>query len=103
MVGTGPPFCFAGFRTDWLRRKQSMKIAGRRNPHCLGHIALRPSPWRGSSEQISLDRLGWEARKTPADGEVFFLDFPFYRTFRDVSFNWALESPAAWIFGPNSN
>jgi hypothetical protein len=24
--------------------------------------------------------VGWEARKTPAAEEVFFLDFPLYRT-----------------------
>jgi hypothetical protein len=24
--------------------------------------------------------VGWEARKTPVDGDVFFLDFSFYRT-----------------------
>ena len=28
--------------------------------------------------------MGWEARKTPADGEVFFLDFSLYRTSQDV-------------------
>jgi hypothetical protein len=28
--------------------------------------------------------VGWEARKTPARGKVFFLDFPLYRTYQDV-------------------
>ena len=28
---------------------------------------------------------GLEARKSPAVGEVFFLDFPFYRTYQDVA------------------
>ena len=35
----------------------------------------KPSPWCGSSEQILLNHVGCEARKTPAVGVVFFLDF----------------------------
>jgi len=31
MVGTQPPFCFAGFGTEWLRREQAMKTADREN------------------------------------------------------------------------
>jgi hypothetical protein len=84
------PFCFAGFRTDRLRREQPMKTAGRGNPNHWGYSAQHPSPWPGQSEQISLDHLGWEARKTPAAGYVFFLDFPLYRTFRDLA---SLDNP----------
>jgi hypothetical protein len=29
--------------------------------------------------------VGWEARKTPAEGVVFFLDFPLYRTYQELS------------------
>jgi hypothetical protein len=29
--------------------------------------------------------VGWEARKTPAEGVVFFLDFPLYRTYQDLA------------------
>jgi hypothetical protein len=47
-------------------------------------MAPQPSTWRGWSEQNSLDRVGWEARKIPAEGDVFFLDFSFYRTYRDL-------------------
>jgi hypothetical protein len=32
MVATGPPFCFAGFGTDRLGCKQTMKTARRENP-----------------------------------------------------------------------
>jgi hypothetical protein len=32
-------------------------------------------------KQILLIHGGWEVRKNPVVGEVFFLDFPFYRTF----------------------
>ena len=60
-----------------------MKTAGRRNPNRWDTAARTPSLWRGRSEQISLDQVGWEARKTPAAGEVFFLDFPLYRTSQD--------------------
>jgi hypothetical protein len=28
---------------------------------------------------------GWEARKLPVAVKVFFLDFPFYRTYQDVA------------------
>ncbi|HMI53409.1 MAG TPA: hypothetical protein VK525_17985, partial [Candidatus Saccharimonadales bacterium] len=51
----------------------------------LGTIGQQPSIWRGRSAQISLDQVGCEARKLPADGDVFFLDFPFYRTYQDLS------------------
>jgi Family of unknown function (DUF5670) len=46
-------------------------------------IAPQPSTWRGRSEQISLDQVGCEARKIPAEGAVFFLDFSLYRTNRE--------------------
>jgi hypothetical protein len=64
-----------------------MKTAGRRNPNRWATAARTPSLWRGRSEQISLDQVGWEARKTPAAGEVFFLDFPLYRTSRELGWN----------------
>jgi len=37
----------------------------------------QPNTWRGSSEQILLRQVGCEARKSPAVGGVFFLDFLF--------------------------
>jgi len=43
-------------------------------------MALQPSTWRGSSEQIPLHQVGCEARTSPAEGDVFFLDFYLYRT-----------------------
>ena len=39
----------------------------------------------GRSEQIQLNQVGCEARKIPVDAELFFLDFPFYRTYRDLT------------------
>jgi hypothetical protein len=56
-----------------------------RKPKPLNHSAQQPSPWRVSSEQISLDQEGCEARKTPAEGVVFFLDFSRFRNYRDVA------------------
>src|SRR5260370_20682282 len=43
---------------------------------------IEPSTWRGRSEQILLHSVGCEARKTPAVGVVFFLDFSLYRTYQ---------------------
>ena len=57
-----------------------MKTAGREKPN---HYR-QPSTWRGRSKQILLDQVGCEARKTPADGDVFFLDFSLYRTTREL-------------------
>ena len=34
---------------------------------------------------ILLNGTGWETRKHPAVGEVFFLDFPLYRTYQAVA------------------
>jgi hypothetical protein len=42
----------------------------------------QPSTWRESSEQLLLNHVGWEARKSPAVAGVFFLDYPFYRTYQ---------------------
>src|SRR6266481_9010215 len=50
-----------------------------------GRMAPQPSTWRGRSEQISLDQVGCEARKIPAEGVVFFLDFSFYRTYQELT------------------
>jgi hypothetical protein len=32
--------------------------------------------------------VGCEARKIPAEGDVFFLDFYLYRTYRDLATGW---------------
>jgi hypothetical protein len=48
-------------------------------------MAPQPTTWRGRSEQIQLNQVGSEARKIPADAELFFLDFPFYRTYQELA------------------
>jgi hypothetical protein len=84
---------FAGFGTNRLRCDEAMKTADR-EPKSLGQNSQQPSTWRGSSAQILLNQAGCEARKTPADGGVFFLDFPFYRTLPGLrSFGWLACSP----------
>src|SRR5258708_36403563 len=50
-----------------------------------GQSAPQPSTWRGRSEQISLDQVGCEARKIPAGGDVFLLDFSLYRTNQELA------------------
>src|SRR5215469_1700909 len=54
-----------------------MKAAGKENPNPLGHITQHPSPWRGTSEQISLDYTGWEEEKLWPMRWCFFLTSPF--------------------------
>src|ERR1700720_2860677 len=50
----------------------------------MGQSSRQPSTWCGRSEQIQLNQVGCEARKASADAELFFLDFPFYRTNREL-------------------
>ena len=68
-----------------------MKTAGRENPIHGGTVPGKPSTWRGRSEQIVLDQVGCEARKTPAEGGVFFLDFYLHRTTR-LTWNWDMPN-----------
>jgi len=54
-----------------------------KNLKSLGYSVQQPSTWCGRSEQILLNQVGCEARKRPAVGDVCFLDFYLYRTYRD--------------------
>jgi hypothetical protein len=56
-----------------------------RNLKSLDRRVQQPSNWCGRSEQILLTHGGCEARKIPAAGKVFFLDFPFYRTYQALA------------------
>src|SRR5260221_3168354 len=53
-----------------------------RKPKPPATVCGKPSRWCGQSVQILLNYVGCEARKLPAGGEVFFLDFSFYRANR---------------------
>src|SRR6266481_9101799 len=57
-----------------------------RENHSKAGPRVHPSLWRGRFEPIPLIHVGWEARKAPVDAEVFFLDFSFCRTCREVGF-----------------
>ena len=56
-----------------------MKTAGRETPNrWAAKLSNRAHGTEG--QNIPLNYAGCEGRKIPAAGEVFFLDFPFYRT-----------------------
>jgi hypothetical protein len=59
-----------------------MKTAGRENPNSRDRLGTEPSPWGGRQEAPSLNHAGWKVRKFPAEGEVFFLTFPFIELIR---------------------
>jgi hypothetical protein len=54
-----------------------MKTADRENPNSRSWLCNEPSKWGGRRETPSFIHRGWKARKVPAEGEVFFLTFPF--------------------------
>src|SRR5258706_15845995 len=71
--------CPASLRTDNETR-------WKRKPNPPATVCGKPSRWCGQSVQILLNYVGCEARKLPAGGEVFFLDFSFYRAYRTCGF-----------------
>jgi hypothetical protein len=76
----------------WFRNRPASLRTGyenrwEKNLKSLGHSVQQPSIWCGQSEQILLNQVGCGARKSPAGGDVFFLDFPFYRTNQALTFN----------------
>ena len=66
-----------------------MKTAGKENQNFCAAAPSNRVHGAAGQEQILLNDVGCESRKIPAAGEVFFLDFPFYRTYQELSF----ESP----------
>jgi hypothetical protein len=58
-----------------------MKTAGRGNPNRWARVSSNRPDGVARLKQILLIHGGWEVTKIPVIGEVFFLDFPFYRTF----------------------
>jgi hypothetical protein len=61
-------------------RNSSCKLVNR-----YATMRSKPSTWSGRLEQILLIQAGWKARKHPAVREVFFLTFPFYRTYQELA------------------
>jgi hypothetical protein len=82
MVTTGQPVLLVGLRTDGLGRNDAVKTADRENPNSRTGLRTEPSKWGGRRETSSLIQRGWNARKVPAIGEVFFLTFPFIELHR---------------------
>ena len=88
-----------GFSNYWHRRKSSMKTTqGERPPALCGCPQLRsvPSLWSGIGEQSRSISRGLKINKNSAEGEVFLVDFPSYRTFQAVRFH-LFEKP---VFRP---
>jgi hypothetical protein len=56
-----------------------------RKPNPLGCRAQHSRGWHGQSEPLRFKYVGLEAKETPAVVEIFSLDIPVYRTFRDFS------------------
>jgi hypothetical protein len=59
-----------------------MKTAGREIPNSHDRLCTKPSPWGGKPKPSSLIQKGWKVRNLPAEGEVFFLTFPFIELIR---------------------
>jgi hypothetical protein len=76
-----------GFRTDWPRREEAMKTAGRENPNRRDRLCNEPSSWGGRPKPFLLNQGGWRSRKHPAEGRVFFLTSPFIELLR----TWRVE------------
>ena len=77
MVGTGPPFCFAGFRTDWPRREQAMKTTGRGTQTRYATVRSEPSTWSGKLEQSCSTGRAGEQKNIRPWVKCFFLTSPF--------------------------
>jgi hypothetical protein len=59
-----------------------MKTAGREIPNSRDRLRIEPSPWGGRPRPSSLIHKGWKVRNLSAEGEVFFLTFPFIELLR---------------------
>ena len=60
-----------------------MKTAGRENPNRCATVHSNRDHRTAGQNRSLLNQVGCEARKTPAVGEVSFLDFTSYRTYQD--------------------
>jgi hypothetical protein len=85
MVATFDRVLLCWFRNGQTSSRRCDENRWQRKPKSLGQRVQQPSTWRGSSEQILLHHVGCEARKSPAVAGVFFLDFPFYRTYQELT------------------
>jgi len=85
MVGTLQPPCLSVSNTEWRRHHHEDETAGMEKTNRLIASGDKSNLWGARPEQILPSLRGLEVRKYPAAGEVFFLDFPFYRTSQDLA------------------
>jgi hypothetical protein len=70
-------FCFAGFGTDRLRCEESMKTAGRENPHRWANTSSnRPPGADGQNRSCSIKWAAKQEKVQPVE-KCFFLTSPF--------------------------
>src|SRR5258708_4051928 len=75
-----------------------MKTAGRKTHKRYAVVRSVPSLWSGMREQSCSIPRGLKVNKNSAEGEVFFVDFPSYRTFQDEAGEVALIPGKGGIF-----
>src|SRR5258706_16260683 len=75
MAANLPVVLLCCFRNGPASLQKSNKNRGEKKPKPPATVCGKPSRWCGQSVQILLNYVGCEARKLPAGGEVFFLDF----------------------------
>src|SRR6202051_3985473 len=74
----------AGFTSHWHRRKSSKRTTGGRTHKRYAVVRSVPSLWSGMREQSCSIPRGLKINKNSAEGEVFFVDFPSYRTLQEI-------------------
>src|SRR5258706_11425948 len=77
----------AGFTSHWHRRKSSMRTTGEEPTSATRRDAIVrsvPSLWSEMREQSCSIPRGLKINKNSAEGEVFLVDFPSYRTLQAV-------------------
>jgi hypothetical protein len=75
--GPLPPFCFVGFGTDGLRRKEAMKTADRENPNRWANVSRnRAHGATGQNRPCSFKWAGKQEKFQPRE-MFFYLTFPF--------------------------
>jgi hypothetical protein len=85
MVGTLQPPCLSVSDTEWRRHRRKMKPLGWKNKSTCRISRTSQISEASGQKKSFLHYVGWKVRKYPATGGVFFLDFPFYRTSRDLA------------------
>ena len=75
----------AGFTSHWLRRESSHENRREKTHKRYAVVRSVPSLWSEMREQSCSIPRGLKINKNSAEGEVFLVDFPSYRTLREQS------------------